>query len=44
MSTFGPNTAYINELYYEFLKNPDAFDATWREFFAQRFRISRGEV
>ncbi len=33
-SSFGPNSAYINELYYEFLKNPGAFDATWRDFFA----------
>jgi len=35
MSTFGPNTAYINELYYEYLKNPSAFDETWREFFSK---------
>jgi len=34
MSTFGLNSAYINELYYEFLKNPQAFDETWRTFFA----------
>ncbi len=34
MSTFGLNAAYINELYYEFLKNPNAFDETWRRFFA----------
>lgn len=33
-SSFGPNSAYINELYFEFLKNPNAFDNTWREFFA----------
>jgi len=33
MSSFGPNSAYINELYFEFLKNPAAFDTTWREFF-----------
>ncbi|HVZ39535.1 MAG TPA: multifunctional oxoglutarate decarboxylase/oxoglutarate dehydrogenase thiamine pyrophosphate-binding subunit/dihydrolipoyllysine-residue succinyltransferase subunit [Candidatus Kapabacteria bacterium] len=33
-SSFGPNSAYINELYFEYLKNPNAFDATWREFFA----------
>ncbi len=34
MSTFGPNSAYINELYYEYLKNPSAFDETWRSFFS----------
>jgi 2-oxoglutarate dehydrogenase E1 component len=34
MSTFGPNSAYINDLYFEYLKNPNAFDDTWREFFA----------
>ena len=34
MSTFGPNSAYINELYFEYLKNPNAFDETWRTFFA----------
>ncbi len=34
MSTFGPNSAYINELYFDYLKNPDAFDATWQAFFA----------
>lgn len=34
MSTFGLNSAYINEMYYEFLRNPNAFDATWRTFFA----------
>lgn len=34
MSTFGLNSAYINELYYDFLRNPNAFDATWRTFFA----------
>ncbi len=34
MSTFGPNSAYINELYFEYLKNPNAFDARWREFFS----------
>lgn len=35
MSTFGPNSAYINELYFEYLKNPNAFDAQWREFFSR---------
>ena len=34
MSTFGPNSAYINELYYEYLKNPSAFNESWRAFFA----------
>ena len=34
MSTFGPNSAYINELYFDYLKNPGAFDATWQEFFS----------
>ncbi len=35
MSTFGLNSAYISELYYEYLKNPNAFDETWRAFFAR---------
>lgn len=35
MSTFGPNSAYINELYFEYLKNPGAFDERWREFFSR---------
>jgi len=34
MSDFGPNSAYINELYFDFLKNPNAFDETWRSFFS----------
>jgi len=34
MSSFGPNSAYINELYFDYLKNPGAFDETWQEFFA----------
>jgi 2-oxoglutarate dehydrogenase E1 component len=34
METFGPNSAYINELYFEYLKNPAAFDEEWRQFFA----------
>jgi multifunctional 2-oxoglutarate metabolism enzyme len=35
MSTFGLNSAYINDLYYEYLKNPGTFDPTWQAFFAQ---------
>jgi 2-oxoglutarate dehydrogenase E1 component len=35
MSTFGLNSAYISELYYEFLKNPNAFGEEWQVFFAK---------
>ena len=35
MSTFGLNSAYINDLYYEYLKNPGSFDPAWQAFFAQ---------
>ncbi len=34
MSSFGPNSAYINDLYFDYLKNPGAFNETWREFFS----------
>lgn len=34
MSSFGPNSAYINDLYFDYLKNPGAFDDTWQQFFA----------
>ena len=35
MSTFGLNAAYINDLYYEYLRNPGSFDPTWQAFFAK---------
>lgn len=44
MSTFGPNSAYINDLYYDYLKNPGAFNETWREFFANYDPNSNGDV
>ena len=42
MSTFGPNSAYINELYFEYLKNPNAFDETWGRF-KSRIRPTFGD-
>lgn len=44
MSTFGPNSAYINELYFDYLKNPNAFSASWREFFSNYDPNSNGDV
>ena len=43
MSTFGPNSAYINELYYEYLKNPGAFNDSWRDFFSNYHPDEHGE-
>lgn len=44
MSTFGPNSAYINELYYDYLKNPNAFSETWREFFSNYKPDTNGDM
>ena len=44
MSTFGPNSAYINELYYEYLKNPSSFNESWRAFFANYNPDANGDA
>ena len=33
-STYGPNIAFIEELYEKYRTDPDAVSASWREFFA----------
>ena len=30
---FGTNAAYVEDLYAQYLANPDAVDASWQEFF-----------
>ncbi len=34
-SFLGGSTAYIEDLYARFLKDPDSVDPSWREYFAQ---------
>ncbi|MGA7306356.1 MAG: multifunctional oxoglutarate decarboxylase/oxoglutarate dehydrogenase thiamine pyrophosphate-binding subunit/dihydrolipoyllysine-residue succinyltransferase subunit, partial [Rhodothermales bacterium] len=34
MNTFGFNTGYIEELYAQYLSNPESVSESWREFFA----------
>ena len=34
MSTLGFNTGYVEELYKQYLENPDSVSESWREFFA----------
>ncbi len=34
MSTFGFNTGYVEELYAQYLENPESVSERWREFFA----------
>ena len=33
MSTFGPNTGYVDDLYEQYLSDPSSVSAAWREFF-----------
>jgi 2-oxoglutarate decarboxylase len=33
LESFGPNTAYVWELFREYLRNPASVDASWQEFF-----------
>ncbi|MGE3800555.1 MAG: multifunctional oxoglutarate decarboxylase/oxoglutarate dehydrogenase thiamine pyrophosphate-binding subunit/dihydrolipoyllysine-residue succinyltransferase subunit [Candidatus Kapaibacterium sp.] len=44
MSTFGPNSAYINELYYEYLKNPGTFSESWQTFFSNYHPDANGDL
>ncbi len=43
MSTLGFNTGYIEELYRQYLENPDSVGETWKEFF-QDYKPGQGFV
>ncbi|WP_243664928.1 2-oxoglutarate dehydrogenase E1 subunit family protein, partial [Rhodothermus marinus] len=41
MSTLGFNTGYVEELYRQYLENPESVSESWREFFC---RLQAGRI
>ncbi|MES2766752.1 MAG: 2-oxo acid dehydrogenase subunit E2, partial [Bacteroidota bacterium] len=35
-----PNSAYVDELYFEYLRNPDSVSPEWKEYFAQNPQLT----
>ena len=41
---YGPNIAFIEELYEKYRANPDAVSASWREFFQDYQPVFEGRA